>query len=380
MGEFNKTIYKKDSKGKIRMLNISTDNGKLIQESGLLDGKTVVHESMCKPKNVGKVNETTPEQQAISEAESKIKKKLDEGYFYTIEEAKNEVVILPMLAKDYKKEKKKVTFPCLVQPKLDGMRCLAILKNGSVKLISRKGKEITTLPHIVKELKVIAEKLQNVQSGVEGYEYTGPGRVLVLDGEVYAHGESFQRNMELIKKYRKGETEAVKYHVYDVVDELSYFQQREREITILIGQNQHEHLEQVPSQQIDNEAELKAVQTEYLNDGFEGTMVRWGNAGYKINGRSSNLLKYKDFIDITRPIKDVIPNDRNPEHGTPIFDWPGAIDGILKAGTKMSHAEREDLLKNKEDYIGQTAEIRFFEYSDTGVPRFPVMVGYRLDK
>ena len=30
--------------------------------------------------------------------------------------------------------------------------------------------------------------------------------------------------------------------------------------------------------------------------------------------------------------------------------------------------------------IGKMAEIRFFEYSDEGVPRFPVMVGIRQDK
>jgi hypothetical protein len=34
----------------------------------------------------------------------------------------------------------------------------------------------------------------------------------------------------------------------------------------------------------------------------------------------------------------------------------------------------------KEEYIGQTAEVRFFEYTDGGIPRFPVCVGFRLDK
>ena len=47
---------------------------------------------------------------------------------------------------------------------------------------------------------------------------------------------------------------------------------------------------------------------------------------------------------------------------------------------KFSHAEREEILKNKNRYIGQTGEIRFFEFTDDGVPRFPVCVGFRLDK
>ena len=47
---------------------------------------------------------------------------------------------------------------------------------------------------------------------------------------------------------------------------------------------------------------------------------------------------------------------------------------------KYSHEEREDFLTNKKKYIGKPAEIRFFEYTDAGIPRFPVMVGIRLDK
>lgn len=117
------TLYKLDSSGKIRILNIWTEGDKIVQESGLIDGKLARSESVCISKNLGKINETTAEEQAISEMESKIAEKLKEEYFQTIEEAKNSIVILPMLAKDYKKERQKVKFPCYVQPKLDGCLC-----------------------------------------------------------------------------------------------------------------------------------------------------------------------------------------------------------------------------------------------------------------
>lgn len=61
-------------------------------------------------KNIGKLNETSPEEQAILEANAKIVKKLDEGYFKSIEEANNGDVILPMLAKDFKIEEHKVLY------------------------------------------------------------------------------------------------------------------------------------------------------------------------------------------------------------------------------------------------------------------------------
>lgn len=363
MGEFRETVYKKDTKNKIRFLTISTKKGELIQTSGLIDGNPVEHRKMAKPKNVGKANETTTEYQAVLEAESKLKKKLDEGYFFTVLEAENEVVVLPMLAHEYGKHQKKVKYPFYAQPKLDGMRCLAIVKGGKATLISRKGKELVTLKHIKAEL----EKLPSDIS-------------IILDGEVYAHGDDFQRNMELVKKYRKGETELLKFHVYDVIEEKLPFSDRNTLLTGFMGRNVLEYIEYVQSVQIHSEEELKAYHLENVAEGYEGTMIRWGTAGYKMNGRSSNLLKHKDFIDITCPIMDVLPNDANPEHGTPIFEWEGATGGFFSSGTRLTHAMRVDLLKNKEEYIGKTAELRFPEYYNTGVPRFPVMVGIRLDK
>ena len=122
---------------------------------------------------------------------------------------------------------------------------------------------------------------------------------------------------------------------------------------------------------------LKELHSNNISNGYEGSIIRWGTEGYKVNGRSSNLLKYKDFQDIALKIIDITPNEANPLHGTPHFELRGKS---FKSGVKMSYEDREDLLQNKNKYIGKTAEIRFFEYSENGIPRFPVMVGIRLDK
>ena len=143
----HKTIYKLDSKGKVRYLKLYTEGSFVVQESGLLDSpNAVVNKSECVAKNIGKVNETTPEQQAILEMESKWIAKLKEGYFETVEEAVGQEVVLPMLAKEFSKEEHKISYPVYIQPKLDGMRCLSINK----RLISRKNKPIYTMKHVLK--------------------------------------------------------------------------------------------------------------------------------------------------------------------------------------------------------------------------------------
>lgn len=355
------SLYKIDSKGKMRIWTIWTVGGEIKQEAGILGGALVPNSKFAKPKNVGKSNETSESEQAISEMNSTILGKLDEGYFKTQDEASNTEVILPMLAKSYEDYAEKIDWDnCFMQPKLDGMRCLAIIKNGIVTLKSRDGKTIENMQHIIKSLE---------QNACED---------MILDGELYTHGLSFQDNMRLIKKYREGETEKIHYHIYDIIDTKSFGER----YTIFKSLNAYDWVgcEEVPTSKVNNIEDLKSFHAINILAGYEGSIIRHGLVGYKIDGRSANLLKYKEFQDVAIKIKDVEPADQRPEWGVPVFEWKGAIDDELRAGVRMTHEERINMLKNKKDYIGKTAEVRFFEYSEDGVPRFPIMVGVRLDK
>ncbi len=358
---YSKKIYKKDSKGKVRVLHVYTKGSDVVQNSGVHGSENMIsHTHTCEGKNIGKSNETTPEQQAVLEATSKIENKMSTGYFKTVEEAENNIVILPMLAKDYKKESHKVKFPCIVQPKLDGMRALY---NNQTGFISRKGKAINTMNHIVKEMPIVAHLLNKT----------------FLDGELYVHGETFQENMRLIKKDRGEETKKVKYYVYDIVSDLPF---TERFKLLKSYAFAIDAIELVKTYVVNDEKALKRLHSEFISQGYEGTIIRHSNAGYAINKRDSQLLKYKDFIDITCEVIDIVPSEKNPKQGVIHcqFDGKNGQTATFGCGMRFSHKEREEMLILKEQYIGQTAEIRFFEYTDDGLPRFPIMVGVRLDK
>jgi len=364
--EIDISIYKKDSKGKLRVLNIKTDNGELIQIHGMVGGSLVSHSKICTPKNAGKSNETTPLEQAISEAKSLILEKKDEGYCDTAESAMNSNLILPMLAHEFNKHKSKIDWntPVFIQPKLDGMRALG-RPDG---FMSRAGKVITTVDHILPELKFLTNYLGGI----------------TVDGELYAHGKTFQENMSLIKKYRPGLTEQIKYRIYDMVFDTG-FAFRYDSISNAIHEFAFQYIELVPTSVLNNIEDLPIHHARFLAEGYEGSIIRHGSKKYEPDARSFYLLKYKDFKDVSLPILTVTSEISNPEFGGFVFTWPGALGhrlgpDILGCGMKFSHEDRKKFLENKEMYIGKTAELRFFEYSDIGVPRFPVCVGIRLDK
>lgn len=352
------TLYKKDSKGNIRVLNVFTEGADLVQTAGLLDGNLVTNRKTCKPKNVGKTNESTAEEQALSEMSSKIAEKLKEDYFMTQHEAETISVVLPMLAHSYEDHSKKVQWipgQVFVQPKLDGMRALGVT-GPNASLTSRTGTPIDTMPHIIKAL----------QSLPEG---------MTLDGELYAHGKTFQENMKLIKKYRGTESEEITYHVYDIVSDKPFNTRIAMVYFTLEGVRSV--ISEVYTQVITSYKDLTDMHAKNIAAGYEGSILRWGDSPYKVNGRSENLLKFKDFKDMTLTIIDVVPSEQRPEWGQPIFEINGKS---FSSGMRYSHEERKHWLTNKEEYIGKTAELRFFEFTDDGIPRFPVCCGIRLDK
>ena len=213
-------LYKKDKSEKVRMWNISAvlhcnDNTYWIKtEYGQQDGKIIVTEKEIKEgKNIGKKNETTIEKQLVLVCDKTFKdKKEKEEYIETLGEINDEKQnksFCPMLADKWdpnSKTKRKIdiTFPCFIQPKLDGIRCLSYVKKNEIVNQSRQLKYFKNLEHINKELDVIFKKFQD----------------LIFDGELYNHDIVFNKIAGIVKteKLKEGDREKleqIQYHIYD---------------------------------------------------------------------------------------------------------------------------------------------------------------------
>jgi len=325
--------------------------------------------TVCFAKNVGASNERSAEQVAIDTATSKYKAKLDEGYVETIEEIEaQDRVPRAMLAKPkLDKEMTRVAAAallgqCLVQPKLDGFRCLA----DRFGLWTRNLRKIETCRHVEEALKPVFEKYPD----------------LVIDGELYNHNlrSDFGKIQSLLTKQRVGlfdalETEdIIQYHVYDFVEKSSFTDRFVGNIQKVSGVDFVKIVETIRVWDVDS---IYRKHKKFIEKGYEGTMVRVSAKGYEGKKRASQLIKLKDFSDEEFTILDVKEGKGQ---------WSGYAKSItcamknsedtFDAGCSGSQPQLRVLLERSEEYIGGTATVQFFDKFPSGKPRFPVATKY----
>ena len=368
------TLYGRSTNGKIKEWNISVlqmgDGTCYIEtEHGYESGKKQLDQRYVgEGKNIGRANETSPYEQACSEARSAHSRKKDSGYV----EDKNNIpsesdgMFLPMLAHRHDKHSSKISYPCWVQPKLDGVRMLARKQDGVVTMWSRKGKVIDIPDKINQQL---CEMLSDGQC---------------VDGELYVHGWTFQRIISAVKK-KRDDTDLLEYHIYDSPHPTLTFEKRVPEHGVgsvrfpeycqswtIIGSN----IKFTKTLLADNEDDFNVFEQRFISDGYEGMMVRNQNSLYKYKHRSYDLQKVKRFVDDEYKIiggKD----GSGRESGLVVFRCITS-DGLeFDVRPRGSHEERAEQYKNLDSYIGKMLTVRYQELTDDGRPRFPVGIAVR---
>lgn len=264
-------------------------------------------------------------------------------------------MVKPMLAHVYEGNEHKVKFPCILQPKLDGHRCLIKIIANNVRMYTRTGKPIKTMPHIEAALKHLPD--------------------MVLDGELYNADLSFEELTGYIKRknLKPGYTK-IQYWIYDIIYDADQITRLEY-INSLVYFNAHP-VYKLRFDIAHTKSQLQAYRDLYIARGFEGAMLRNMYAKYK-EGRSFDLLKLKDMQDAEYTILDIIEG-RGKMKGCAIFvcDTPSGPFTVKMKGTLKS---LEEYLNNKVAYIGKRLTVQFQELSTKGIPRFPVGLRVRQD-
>lgn len=372
------TLYKKNTQGKIEQWSIrvqsnSTNSGHTIFTTfGEYRGKMQTKLKLVnKGKNIGKKNETNSGEQAWLEAEAKHNGMLKKGYVKSLKDAKagktDSIIkggIVPMAAHKWQNHSHKITYPVMVQPKLDGERCVAIwcFKTGKVTLWTRSRKPILACPHIIKQLEVM---LKGIQEGD-----------LFLDGELYKHGLSVEELEKLKGSFRKKTHSPLsltgEFHIYDCKTyPQETFKQR---LEFLSGLTDwHSHVKIVDTYKATNVSMVQGFYGKFLQAGYEGAMVRDPEADYEYK-RTKALLKYKPRDDAEFKVIDVLPGEDNTVVFRCVTD-EGKPFKATKAGDKT---ENQKYLKNKKKYIGKMLTVQYQGFSGkNNVPLFPTAIRIR---
>ncbi len=384
------TLYKLTTAGAIQQWQIVVDGDKYRTISGQKDGKKIQNKwTVCKPKNVGRANATTGEEQAIKEAIAKHDKKLESGYHLNVENIKKKKFYEPMLAQDFKNKnrQKEVMFsidesgvgaPVFSQPKLDGIRCIA-MREG---LFTRTGKEITAVPHISEALEPFFEKYPNA----------------VLDGELYNHKykDDFNKIIHLVRKQNLTDEhlaeseEMIQYHIYDAPvigkgfggrynwTEKDSFSDRTSILDAQfpnLGLDKEDCLVLVETIEIHGREQLDRCYEDYVDAGYEGQMIRLD--GPYENKRSPRLLKRKDFIDEEYKILGYEEGKGNRAGTIKHFQFESKTGKPFNSNVKGTFEYLADLLQNAKSLIGKKATVKYFNLTPDGVPRFPYVIAIR---
>lgn len=367
-------LYALSSTGRTKTWKIKVEENPdgtatVTSEFGQLGGKLQTKvEKIREGKNLGKANETTPYQQAVAEAQSDYQRKLDKKYLPELPTEGNEPdILLPMLALNYRHRKHDIAYPGFVQPKLNGVRCLARkINDREIRFTTRKYKDFPeeVTAHLVQPLL----RLMHLDE--------------ILDGEFYCHGWSFQKITRTVKKVRPWAME-LEFHIFDLVDCTTPFWQRNGCLYERFFFMKRSGLQFVQTHPVESQVNVKSFHDQFVGLGYEGVIIRNAAGLYVMDHRSKDLQKYKEFIDEEFEIAGgkaevIVDPVTHVEVGAVVFKCRIKGNGLtFDVRPKGSVAERVKMFQDLDNLIGKQLTVRYQELSEDGKPIFPVGLAVR---
>ena len=287
-----------------------------------------------------------------------------------------------MLAHDGAKHPKKIKGDCLVEYKYDGVRVIAIVKNGKATLYSRNGKIFHNFPHI--------------ENALSKSEYNN----IVFDGEVMS--DDFQALMKQVYRKSGAQTDDAYLALFDILP-LKEFNEGKSKLSSIERKEELNKLsksfenaiklvdyEVINFDEKDGQDKFASMNKEALEKGFEGLMIKPNNNYYECK-RSHAWLKIKPFIEVTLKIIDIQEGTGKNSGKLGAFHVEGDDDGkffSLSVGSGLTDEEREKFWASKDKLIGRLVEIRADaitqsiegEHYSLRFPRFKNFRGFKKDE
>ncbi len=358
-------LYKQTKTHAINSWQIVVRDDTFYTIEGFVNGQlTTSAPTTCYAKNIGRSNFRDAHTQAEYEAKSKWDAKIAiGGYSQSIDPSANPRRFEPMLAHTFEKLSAKQILSLTndtvySQPKLDGIRAIAMHVDGGVSLLSRNGKQLHPNDDIIHDITQFLTR----------YPF------IVLDGELYSNDANFNTIVGLVRGTGGG---GLKYHVYDMFDNDRphlTFGERHNILTQLADVLNPRSFSIVSTEcvKFSDINTLDALEEQYIGNGYEGQMIRLDKP--YTHGRSWSLIKRKRFTDDEFEIVQVLEGNGN-RSGTIGSIQLKTKDGVLfNSNIKLDHVQLAQLYTKKEELIGKLATVKYFHLTPAGIPRFPYII------
>ena len=397
-------LYRKNNHGEPCYWCIRKNSNTSIEvQHGIISGRPIVETFLVTMKNID------------TEIQSRINKKRKEGYKYLYEIKDNiespveegtfnralyyflkaylpdirtaaDNTMLPMLAKAYDNNNnklfKKVDY-YYGQYKINGLRCFISARENqgdmfrpiSLDFQSREGTHWKTLTNLEDYLLEVLPK---------DLLYEMINNDFILDGELYLPGHTVNEINHFVKDASCKENKYLQYWCYDIAIQetiqRSRFVTRDMMLSSFIKRfnTLEEHLSNInrlvvlPNDIIEDDKSAINYRDIFINNGFEGLILRNPDKEYQYGTRNLSMIKFKKSTDGKFVIKDIYPESaKRPD--VPIFLLKNDINNAefeVHLGGTMEY--QAFVLKNKENYIG---ELMYVEYGErSGISKVPFHV------
>ena len=278
----------------------------------------------------------------------------------------------PMKCQKFKEGK--VEYPAFAQPKLNGLRC--VLRWEEYETGEGLFKEKTELA-IFRGKSGLEYYLPHLTSKLYKELFSYEGRELVFDGELYIHNSALNIIKSSCPTYNSfgtlsvpsGNPEQVEFHIFDLS-----IPDATQELRINILENVKSKIEEVrgfrvvPSFIIHSDEEARRYRDNFISQGFEGTVIREMRHEYHFGFRPYFIRKYKKYLDSEFLIVDIISKPADPS--LPLFVLKNDLnDENFECNPIGDYDWQRSILREKEDYIGLYATVKYMERS--GVKQVP---------
>ena len=397
-----KYLLTKDSSGKFRYAVVEcfeewnpVAKGFVIQKSyGTVRGKNILSPAIIidRPKQ-----KRTWKEQYTLQFNSEVKKFLDKGYV-EVEKHPNDIpdeelnniygdvktnqygVIKPMLAKSAKDIKNPKIFDkeYYISRKVNGVRCLIYYDGNHVKTSSRGA---TTYDIAI--CHIITHPL------IEKFFKNHPDAI--LDGEIFKKNLSLNIISGICRSQKTiNDGKNLQFYWYDIVDLQTPFSKRwdimqewSKELQLFDFDpdkqfsDEELHIQFLPQEKISGWDNMKKLHDKWVQDGWEGAVIRLAESVYKPGARGNAWIKIKVYQDAEYPIIGISEGLRE-EDMCFILETPNGQQFKCKP---MGDREQKQWYHDHIDELkGKLLTIKYFEMSGvegSEIPQQPIGICVR---